>query len=73
MKPVNPFKKWSIVWQVMEGDWEDLTINQIAEVLDVHPGTIYGSVRQIRLRTGYCVKHKIGCAGKINNTSGSKL
>ena len=41
----------------MEGDWEDLTVKQIAEVLDVLPSTVSESMRRIRVKTGYVVPH----------------
>ena len=36
-KPKNPYRKGSIIWSIMEGDWEDLTVKQIAEALDIPP------------------------------------
>lgn len=54
-KPENPYRKGSIIWKVMEGDWEDLTVSQIAEVLDTPPQTISDNIRRIRVKTGYIV------------------
>lgn len=56
-KPNNPHRKGSTIWSVMEGDWEDLTRKQIAEVLCVPLATIHESVRRIRAETGYMVPH----------------
>lgn len=66
-KPNNPYtkyiknnkrgKKISVLWSVFEGDWEDLTTSQIAEVLNVAPGTIENYLRRIRAETGYTVPH----------------
>lgn len=66
-KPNNPYtkyiqndkrgKKISVLWSVFEGDWEDLTTSQIAEVLNVAPGTIQNCLRRIRAETGYTVPH----------------
>lgn len=42
-KPENSYFKYlengniSILWSVFEGDWEDLTHTQIAEVLECNP------------------------------------
>lgn len=56
-KPKNPYREGSIIWSVMEGDWEDLTVKQIAEVLDVLPSAVSESIRRIRVKTGYVVPH----------------
>lgn len=57
-KPENPYRKGTTIWSVMEGDWEDLTVKQIAEVLDVLPRYVAESMRRIRVKTGYVVPHK---------------
>lgn len=67
IKPENPYtkylqndrngKKISVLWSVFEGDWEDLSTSQIAEVLDATPGTIKNYIRKIRKETGYQVPH----------------
>lgn len=57
MKPNNPYKKGSTIWAVMEGDWEDLTARQIAEVLDVKYSTVRHYITRIRRQTGYSVPH----------------
>lgn len=67
IKPENPYtkyirngkngKKISVLWSVFEGDWEDLTTQQIAEVLNVAPVTIKNYLRRIRAETGYTVPH----------------
>lgn len=57
-KPKNPYREGSIIWSVMEDDWEDLTVKQIAEVLDVLPRYVAESMRRIRVKTGYVVPHK---------------
>lgn len=54
-KPKNPYREGSIIWSVMEGDWEDLTVKQIAEVL---PSAASENMRRIRVKTGYVVPHK---------------
>ena len=54
-KPENPYRKGSIIWSVMEGDWEDLTVRQIAEVLDAGQNAVYMSISRIKKETGYDV------------------
>ena len=56
-KPENPYRKGTTIWSVMEVDWEDLTVKQIAEVLDVLPRYVAESMRRIRVKTGYVVPH----------------
>ena len=57
-KPENPYNKGTRIWSVMEGDWEDLTVPQIAEVLDTTPSTINSYIVMIKKKTGYKVPHK---------------
>lgn len=56
-KPKNPYRKGSLIWSVMEGDWEDLTVRKIAEVLDSVPNTVYSTISRIKKETGYDVPH----------------
>ena len=63
-KPKNPFREGSLVWAVMEGDWEDLTVTQIAEVLDTIPNNISVCITRIRKKTGYLVPHLKGKGGR---------
>lgn len=65
VKPENPYEKGSLSWNLMEGDWSDLTVRQIAEVLDVTPGGVYSALKRIRYRTGYAVPHQNGNQGKV--------
>lgn len=60
MKPNNPYKKGTTIWSVMEGDWEDLTSNQIAEVLGVGPMTVRSCIQRIKKETGYDVQYVKG-------------
>ena len=57
-KPENPYRKGSIIWSVMEGEWGDLTANQIAEVLDTTRNTVCSMISKIRKDTGWAVPHK---------------
>lgn len=65
VKPENPYEKGTLSWNLMEDDWSDLTVRQIAEVLDVMPGSVYGALKRIQQRTGYAVPHKDGNQGKV--------
>lgn len=56
-KPLNPYRKGSLIWSVMEGDWEDLTVDQISEVLACQPDTIASLMTTIKARTGYVVPY----------------
>ena len=56
-KPKNPYKKGTIVWNLLEGDWADLTAGQIAEVLDTTRASIHAALYRIKRETGYTVPH----------------
>lgn len=66
-KPKNPYAKGTLIWSVMEGDWEDLTVTQIAEVLDTVPNNISAYIIKIRKQTGYLVPHLKGKGGRKLN------
>ena len=53
MKPENPFRKGSMCWALMEEDWSDLTVKQVAEVFGVGTGTVEAALTRIRRKTGY--------------------
>ena len=55
-KPENKYKRGSVVWSVMEGDWEDLTVPEIAEVLNTSPKTVLRAIHRIKKETGYEVQ-----------------
>lgn len=63
MKPDNIFKPGSIKWDLLEDDWSDLTVKQIAEALGVSVYTIYHALHDIEVKTGYVVPHKKGVPG----------
>lgn len=54
-KPENPYRRGSLIWSVMEGNWEDLTISQIAEVLGTTDKIISAMLSRIKKETGYYV------------------
>lgn len=56
-KPKNPFLKDTLVWKVMDGDWEDLTKEQIGEVLVASPESISEAIYRIKKKTGYEVPY----------------
>ena len=56
----NPFKPNTVAWKLLEDDWSDLTVRQIAEVLDVMSQTVYNAIRRVKKETGYEVPHKAG-------------
>lgn len=62
-KPENPYFKYlengniSILWSVFEGDWEDLTPAQIAEVLGCDPKQVSSYIWKIKKETGYEIPH----------------
>lgn len=51
------YRKRSIKWALLNEDYSDLTISQIAEVFDVTIGTVANSFRQIYADTGIRVKY----------------
>ena len=65
-KPRNPYPPRSIQWALMEEDWSDLTVSQIAEVFgeEVEPRDIRRYIAAIKKRTGYAVSWKRSRAGR---------
>lgn len=59
-KPENPYRKWSTIWSVMELDWEDRTVTQIAEALYTTPSNVSNCIARIKRETGYIVPRKRG-------------
>ena len=74
IKPENPYtkylqndrngKKISVLWSVFEGDWEDLTVPQIADVLNAAPSHISAYIYRIKRDTGYIVPYVKRKAGR---------
>lgn len=56
----NPYRKGTVIWKVMEVDWHDLTIFQIAEVLGTTVMSIRDAVWRIRKETGFTIPHTDG-------------
>ena len=63
-RPKNPYKKGSLIWSLMEGDWEDRTTDQISEVLDADTNSIRSLLRKIEQDTGYKVLYVHRKGGK---------
>lgn len=57
-KPKNPFRKDTLAWQLMEGDWEDLTVPQIAEVLAADVETVRTTIHRVKKEASYTVPYK---------------
>lgn len=63
-----PFPEGTVAYCVMlgslqggeEGGWADLTIKEIAEVLNVSCNAVSGAIRKIKAKTGYTVPHANG-------------
>ena len=56
-KPENPFTPRSMIWALMEEDWSDLTLRQIAEVFDSSAMSVKASIAVIKKKTGYSVPY----------------
>lgn len=63
-KPKNPYEKGTLIFDIMEGDWEDLTVPQIVEVLYASPKLIWKYIRKIERDTGYRVPRTKGTPGR---------
>lgn len=58
-KPENKYKNGSTIWSIMEGDWEDLTVSEIADVLGASKNYVRTAMQKIKKETGYAVR----CSG----------
>ena len=45
------------MWSIVNDDWSDLKVSEIAEVLDANEQTVYSAISNIKKKTGYCVPH----------------
>lgn len=57
LKPECPYNPKSLRGALFLEDWSDLTVMQIAEVMNKDVKTVYQAIRDIRERTGYQVPH----------------
>lgn len=54
-KPQNPYEANGFYWNLFEGDWSDLTLREIAEVLGESKSFTQKAIVDIRKKTGYQV------------------
>lgn len=59
-KPENPYERGSRIYKIMEGDFTNCTIGEIAEIVGCTNEYVRSSITKIRQRTGYVVPHIIG-------------
>lgn len=69
-RPTNPYERGTLIWSLMEGGlqsefdglpgWDDLTISQIAEVVDSTYYSVQASLSRIKRETGYEVPRAKG-------------
>lgn len=55
----NPFKPGSVIFQLMDGDFSNMTIAEIAQKLNTKYRSITRSLSRITSETGYYVPHKM--------------
>lgn len=68
-KPANPYKRGTLGWKVFEGDWADLTRQEIAYVLDTDAHIVSVYFWLIKQDTGWEVprKHAFDRDGKCED------
>lgn len=54
----NPYKPRSMLWALVEEDFSDLTVAQIAEVFDADMHTVYTYLSRIKRETGFVVPYR---------------
>lgn len=58
MKLNNPYRPGSLQWSLIEGEWADMTIEQISEALFCGVETTRSLMTKIKQKTGYTVQYK---------------
>lgn len=53
----NPYRPRSMLWALIEEDFSDLTVQQIAEVFDTSDKVVYQAMARIKKETGTRVKY----------------
>lgn len=53
----NPYRPRSMLWALIEEDFSDLTVQQIAEVFDTSDKVVYQAMAHIKKETGTRVKY----------------
>ncbi len=68
-RPINSYTKTRapISYALIESDWEDLTVREIAEVLDCSAQSVYNAIKDIYRKTGYRVPYKKKKTGRPCN------
>lgn len=56
-KPKNPYKRGTLIWALLEDDWSDLNVYQIAETLGYKPNSVRCAMYEILKDTGYRVQY----------------
>lgn len=52
-----PYKSRTMRWALMNEDFSDLTVKQIAEVFNTSTPVVYAAISQIKVQTGYKVPY----------------
>lgn len=52
----NPYRPRSMLWALIEEDFSDLTVQQIAEVFDTSDKVVYSAMTRIKHETGHTVR-----------------
>lgn len=53
----NPYRPRSMLWALVEEDFSDLTVRQIAEIFDTDERVIYQAMTRIKKETGLRIKY----------------
>lgn len=53
----NPYRPRSMLWALVEEDFSDLAVKQIAEIFDTDEKVIYQAMTRIKRETGMQVKY----------------
>lgn len=56
--PVSYYKEGTVAWCLLNDDWSDLNVTEIAEVLGANKRTVSSTISIIKRDTGYCVPHR---------------
>lgn len=52
-----PYKPRTMRWALVNEDFSDLTVKQIAEVFETSTPVVYAAIKQIEAQTGYKVPY----------------
>lgn len=65
----DDFPKNSLAYSLLQDDWSDLTVDQIAEVFDVKVPSVYNAIYEIRISTGKAISYRRKKNGRRLNSS----